>query len=98
MFSPKQFNVPTKIDFVSPRRSVVGSVFVDRVVDHPGGTSFYLGQLCVAILSDSYLLIGTRQLERRALRQEKPFRHGPRMKVSQRSPMRSSKVAVRRIA
>jgi hypothetical protein len=77
VLSPKQFDVPTKVHFASPTGSDVGSVLVDWVVPHSGGTSFYFGKLCVAILSDSYLMIGPRQLERSALRDEKPFWYDP---------------------
>ena len=77
MLSPKQFNVPTKIHFASPEGADVGSVFVDCLVPHPGGISFYFGKSCVAILSESYLLIGPRQLDRSALREEKPFWYDP---------------------
>lgn len=77
MVSPKQFNVPTKIHFASPTDSDVGSVFVDRMVSHLGGTTFYLGKSCVAILSDSGLMIGSRRVDRSALRDEKPFWYDP---------------------
>jgi hypothetical protein len=73
MLSPEVFPIPTKVHFVSPEGLVVGTVFVDCVVPHPGGTSFYFGKICVAILTDSYLMIGPRLRERNALRREKPF-------------------------
>ena len=73
LLSPKQFDVATKIHFVSSDGLDVGSVYADCVVPHPGGTSFYFGKACVAILSESYLIIGTRQLERSVLRNAKPF-------------------------
>jgi len=74
LLSPKQFDLATNIHFVSPEGLDVGScVYADCIVPHPGGTSFYFGRSCVAILSQSYLIISTRQLERSALRNEKPF-------------------------
>ena len=100
MLLPKQFDVPTKFLFVSPSGSNVGSVFVDRVVQDAGDTSFYFGQSCVAILSDSYLLIGARRLERAALGREKPFRYD--LNEGQRAPHLPSefaqKIAMRRTA
>ena len=77
MVSPKQFDVPTKIHFASPLDSDVGSVFVDRVVLHSGGTDFYFGKSCVAILTESYLMVGPRQVDRSALREKQPFWYDP---------------------
>jgi hypothetical protein len=77
MVSPKQFNVPTKIHFASLTDSDLGSVFVDRMVHHSGGASFYFGKSLVAILTASYLMIGPRQVDRSALREEQPFWYDP---------------------
>ena len=77
MSSPKQFANPTKIHFVSPAGTDVGTVFVDRVAPHPGGASFYLGKMCVAILNESYLMIGPRQIDRSALKRAEPFWYDP---------------------
>ena len=74
MLSPKAFSIPAKVHFVSPHGADVGSVFVDCLVPHDGGTSFYFGKVCVAILTESYLMIGPRQRKRSSLRREKPFR------------------------
>ena len=77
MLSPKQFDVPTKVHFVSPEGSDVGTVFVDCVVPHDGGTSFYFGKSCVAILGDNYLMIGPRRIDRSALRAIRPYWYEP---------------------
>jgi len=73
MSSVRKFDTPTKIHFVSPAGADIGAVFADQIVPHSGGTSFYLGKSCVAILSESYLLIGTRQLQHGTFRSDKPF-------------------------
>jgi hypothetical protein len=73
MLSPRQFDVPTKIHFVTPEAQDVGSVYADCIVPHDGATSFYFGQSCVAILGKSYLLIGPRKIHRSALRAVKPY-------------------------
>ena len=71
--SPKQFDIPTKVHFLSASGSDVGSVFVDQVVPHDGGARFYFGRSCVATLSDTCLVIGPKQIERSVLSEEKPF-------------------------
>jgi len=98
MSSIEEFAVPTKFHFVSPTGSDVGSVFVDRVVSHPDSTSFYFGKSCVAILDESHLTIGVRQLERTALRREKPFWFDPNEGSTRTPTERSWRVALRRIA
>jgi hypothetical protein len=74
---PKQFDVPIKIHFASPAGLDVGSVFVDRVVPHPEATGFYFGKSCAAFLSDRYLTIGPRQIDRSALSDKKPYWYDP---------------------
>ena len=77
MLSPEQFGIPVKIHFASSAGEDVGSVFADSLAPHAGGISFYFGKSCVALLSESCLLIGTRQLDRGALSSKKPFWYDP---------------------
>jgi hypothetical protein len=77
MFSPEAFAVPTKVHFVSPVGIDVGAVYVNRIVPREGGVNFYFGRLCVATLSDSSMIIGSRQVERSALKRESPFWYEP---------------------
>ena len=69
----KQFNRPVKIHFVSSAGTDVGSVFADFLLPHSGGAHFYFGKSCVASLNENHLVIGTRQLERAALANKRPF-------------------------
>ena len=71
--SPEQFQLPTKIHFVSPDGEDVGSVFSDSLVTHPGGTSFHFGMACVATIDSDCLLIGPRKIDRSVLRTVRPF-------------------------
>ena len=77
MLSPRQFVVFTKVHYASPEGEAVGSVFGDCLVSQPGGISFYSGKSCVAILSESHLMIGPRQVGRSALRKDRPCWYDP---------------------
>ena len=98
MLSPKQFMVPTKIHSASPSGADVGFVFADCLVPHPEGTSFYFGKSCVAILSERYLMIGPRQLDRSALREEKPYWYDPTEKGGMLSAGHPLRAVLRSIA
>ena len=95
MLSSKQFDMPTKIHFASPDGSEIGSIFVDCVMPHPGGTSFYFGQSCVAILTEDYLMIGPRQMDRSGLSEVEPFWSDSTETVEVIADRRSSKAELR---
>jgi hypothetical protein len=65
---------PTKIQFTSRAKQVVGAVFADLVVRSEGEILFYLGRARVAVLNEQNLLIGTRKIARSSLDPENPFR------------------------
>jgi hypothetical protein len=96
--SPQEFDVPVKIHFVSPAGSDVGSVFVDKVVSHPEGTSFYFGKSRAAFLSDHSLKIGPRRIDRSALRDKDPYWYDPTESVVMLSAGHPLRAALKVIA
>ena len=77
MLSVKEFSVPTKIHFASRSGADIAAVYVDKAVLYEGGASFYFGKLCVASLSESYFVVGSRQLRCSDLRRVEPFWYDP---------------------
>lgn len=60
---PSKSDALTKIHFLDSSGSNVGAVFADRVLRHQGEIKFYFGSVCVAILGEQSLKLGSRQLK-----------------------------------
>ena len=70
---PVRFRVPTKVHFRSSAGLDVGAIYVDNIAPHAKGTNFYLGEVCIAVLSDRYLVIGSRKIGRSLLSSPRPY-------------------------
>ena len=73
----KEFPFPTKIRFSGASSSDIAAVYADRLVQKDGMVRFYLGKVCVAVLDEVSLVIGSRSIRRSKLEPERPFREVP---------------------
>ena len=73
LLPPVRFRVPTKVHFRSSAGSEVGAIYADNIAEHLKGTNFCLGEVCIAVLSDKYLVIGPRKIGRHLLSSLSPY-------------------------
>jgi len=73
MESTEEFSFPIKIRFRSNSDCDVGSVYADRLVHNETKVVFYHGKVCVAVLNEEHLVIGSRTIRRSCLDPQKPF-------------------------
>ena len=83
LLPPVRFRAPTKVHFRSTSGSNIAAIYADCIAPHSEGTNFYLGEVCTAVLSDRYLVLGPRKVGRQILSSLTPYSYDREAVVEQ---------------